>query len=252
MRQASNGRTRSPSTTRTLACPFFRCNPWDNIRCASLTLRRPRDVKHHLMRDHRLPLYCPTCGRSDFANVAERDRHIQDERCVAPPGAVPADAEGLDPGQVTQLHDYRARRRQGVAKTWGEIWAIARPNDPCPPNIFMGGIFEEVVGMIREYLNAQEAIHRCEILASVPADQAGQVWQATRRYMDMGLTGFLVQNVVANSCTGPVLGLNSANASHGQASDDGVDPRLLGNDQESYHYSAAFYDSQYFNFDNLQ
>jgi hypothetical protein len=117
----------------------------------------------------------------------------------------------------------------------------------------MGSILEEVVGMIREYSDDQEAIHLNEITARVPADQAGLVWQVTRCYLEMALSGFLAHRVIANSHTGPFLGLNPGNAGHAQVSDDGVDPRVLGNDQGSYHYPEAFsLDLQYFNFDNLQ
>lgn len=236
----SRPRNTRAATTPTLACLLYRRNPRDHLSCASLTLTRPRDVKQHLLRDHRLPLYCPICGSSPFPSVEERDSHVQEGRCVTPPGSVLINAEGLDPGQVAQLELYRARRGQSVVSTWRDYWAIVFPDDPCHPRAFMGGHLEEVVDMFREDLNAQEAAHRNEIAASFPADQAGQIYRVSRRYLETALSGFLTRNAVANNRTATVLNPNPATTSQVEASNHGANPRLLANYEEPYPYSGQF------------
>jgi hypothetical protein len=160
---------------------------------------------------------------------------------MTPPGSAFINAEGLDPGQVAQLEQYRARRGQGVVSTWRDYWAIVFPGDPCHPKAYMGGILEEVVDMIREDLNAQEAVHQNAIAASFPDDQASEILRVSRRYLKTALSGFVTRNAVANSRTATVFDLNPATAGHAEASTDPVDPPLLGKDEEPHPYSAEFF-----------
>ncbi|KAK4151570.1 hypothetical protein C8A00DRAFT_35768 [Chaetomidium leptoderma] len=80
-----------------------------------LKLKRIKDVKHHVLKRHRHPLYCLICGRTDFANAAARDGHVRARECVAPPGGFII--QGLDLDQVTQL-ERRANRKLNITEQW--------------------------------------------------------------------------------------------------------------------------------------
>ncbi|KAI1339907.1 hypothetical protein F5Y15DRAFT_58633 [Xylariaceae sp. FL0016] len=63
-----------------LACPFAKKDPVRHRKCYSYTLNRIGDVKQHISRRHRIPLYCPRCMET-FDDDDCKDIHIRSMGC---------------------------------------------------------------------------------------------------------------------------------------------------------------------------
>lgn len=63
------------------ACPFAKRDPLTHRDCYMYVLSRIRDVKQHISRCHKLPIYCAIC-RSVFTSEEDRDEHTRFLSCV--------------------------------------------------------------------------------------------------------------------------------------------------------------------------
>ncbi|KAF6789345.1 hypothetical protein CSOJ01_14824 [Colletotrichum sojae] len=78
--KTANKRQKISDKKLTFACPFSKKDPMKHRDCYRFTLNRIRDVKQHLVRCHRVPLYCPRC-MDTFPDEELRDIHIRDVDC---------------------------------------------------------------------------------------------------------------------------------------------------------------------------
>ncbi|KAK3898852.1 hypothetical protein C8A05DRAFT_18627 [Staphylotrichum tortipilum] len=168
-----------PPRPNRLACPFFRLDPTQHLRCLARSLPDIASIATHLAIVHRQPEYCPVCGDT-FTSAAARDAHIVTQSCemvydAAAAGGVPV------PGGVTErqaetilgldLEDdgggaarERKRRRgnggttargsgaDGVSEEdrWFWIWGVLFPGAPRPRSTCLDSSWErELVGMKR-------------------------------------------------------------------------------------------------------
>ncbi|KAL2132611.1 hypothetical protein VTI74DRAFT_3601 [Chaetomium olivicolor] len=193
---------------RSLSCPYYKGDRMLHMGCVHLKLKRIKDVKHHLLKRHRRPLYCSICGRTDFVNVAARDGHVQARECIAPPGGFAI--QGLDLDQVAQL-GRRANRRLDTAEQWMEIWDILFPGIARPPSPFMGSFVEEFVSMFGEHWNARAEDIFNERAATLLSNQPHlrQVfYQATCNVVEGLLSSVLAINAAIKGRTAPPVSLN--------------------------------------------
>jgi hypothetical protein len=115
-------------TDTLLACPFYRYNGMKYMSCSKFQLRRIRDVKQHINRRHRRPLYCLVCGLT-FETSGLWGAHISARTCD-PVDRV--EVEGIDEAQMNALA-RRVNRSLDKEKQWLSIWAILFP-DSTPPS----------------------------------------------------------------------------------------------------------------------
>ena len=139
-----------------LVCPLYRRNPLLHAACAHLQLKRPKDVKEHLLVRHPRPPHCPTCGRRGFQDAAARDAHRDAGECSTPEGGVVI--EGLDEGQMEKLKG-RVKRGQPIEEQWATIDAICNPDADKLPDAaaFQGDDSEEVIRTMVEHFNKSPA-----------------------------------------------------------------------------------------------
>lgn len=74
-------RTDEDSKETTLACPFYKKDPWKYRQCGATRLRDIGRVKQHLNRKHDEPIHCDRCSKT-FRTEHERIEHSrQTNRC---------------------------------------------------------------------------------------------------------------------------------------------------------------------------
>ncbi|KAK3356347.1 hypothetical protein B0T25DRAFT_413315, partial [Lasiosphaeria hispida] len=135
--------------TRYFACPLSKHDSTQHVTCSKLRLTRVGDVKQHLRRCHRLPIYCPTCGIT-FTNERTRDAHINHRTCRGPPGGAPIKPEGITEEQGEALA-RRVNRSHSEAEQWNSIWDILFPGSPRPSSPYAANKTEEAFDMIRNH-----------------------------------------------------------------------------------------------------
>lgn len=117
-----------------LACPFYKKSPLKYSSCHCLTLSRIGDVKQHLGRAHRLPVYCARC-KAIFPNETDCDSHAAQQ----PPCGIRTDIrhKGITADinkQLKQCVSWTAPEEQ----QWFSIFDILFPgHQPRPQNAYI-------------------------------------------------------------------------------------------------------------------
>ncbi|KAI8956581.1 hypothetical protein F5Y11DRAFT_342577 [Daldinia sp. FL1419] len=141
------GRRSSRSPKRQFACPFYIRSPADHIACFTrASFRRIKDVKQHVWNAHRLPPYCPICGRI-FPTMAICDEHIRSRACDLRELPTP---EGITVQQAQRLA-YPSDPRMHEELQWLSIWAIVFPGEHLPNATYPSCPMESTVCSFRDY-----------------------------------------------------------------------------------------------------
>lgn len=112
-----------------LACPFAKKDPVTYQSCYKYRLKRIQDVKQHLGRRHKLPIYCPRC-MDTFKEESQRDEHIRQSGC---PLQDPIAFEGVTRAQ-RQLLSQRVSGKMSLEAQWFTIFEILFPGHHPRPN----------------------------------------------------------------------------------------------------------------------
>lgn len=110
------------------ACPFAKKDPLQYRSCLDFTLKRIRDVKQHLNRNHPLPIYCARC-MCIFETEDKRDEHIQAFRCGIQTGIT---YEGVTVAQKFQLAQ-KVSSKLTFEDQWFTIFDILFPGQIARP-----------------------------------------------------------------------------------------------------------------------
>ncbi|KAH7026645.1 uncharacterized protein B0I36DRAFT_352478 [Microdochium trichocladiopsis] len=134
-------------TARNFACPFYRMDYTKHHKCLSLTLRRIRDVKQHLVRRHLQPLFCFTCGQA-FATQDLQAAHIVERTCNRPSNFRPP--EGVTKDQRDQLSS-KVKTSISASEQWFSVWDIIFPTKPRPASPYINEAFVEPIAEFRRF-----------------------------------------------------------------------------------------------------
>jgi hypothetical protein len=140
----AQGRGNTRHQERYLACPMYKYDKTRHRGCSRLQLTRVRDVKQHLVRRHRMPIYCPICKQS-FSDEKSRDVHTNELACKEPPGGV--SITGITEEQREAL-SRRVNRSLDEAGQWNSIWDILFPGRPRPGSPYVANKMEEAIDRI--------------------------------------------------------------------------------------------------------
>ncbi|KFA81339.1 hypothetical protein S40288_08309 [Stachybotrys chartarum IBT 40288] len=135
--------------TPCFACPFYRRDPQTYQECMHHTLTRIRDVKQHIRRRHTPASSCPTCYMI-FSSIEEGENHIRARDCQ------PRDPSSLDcvHGISTKVQEelqHRMNRKKTAQEQWYEVWGILFKGVPEPSQPYLGTVFQETLGMMRDF-----------------------------------------------------------------------------------------------------
>ncbi|KAH6689725.1 hypothetical protein F5X68DRAFT_204194 [Plectosphaerella plurivora] len=99
-----------------LPCPFAEADSGRYSQCYAHTMLTNGAVARHLRKQHRQPLYCPTC-RATFQSRTLRDGHIRLRKCKL---AESIHLEGLDIRQFDSLKQF-IHTSDASRATWDQI-----------------------------------------------------------------------------------------------------------------------------------
>ncbi|KAH7324975.1 hypothetical protein B0I35DRAFT_425295 [Stachybotrys elegans] len=129
-----------------LACPYYKRDQARHQRCLKHVLKRIKDVKQHLSRNHKQMIYCPTCGLT-FQRQAESDAHVRSRRCEISDHAVP---EGITREQEESL-GRRVDRKLSLRDQWYSVWNIIFPGEQPPESPFLQTALQEGLLSFRRF-----------------------------------------------------------------------------------------------------
>ncbi|KAI0541362.1 hypothetical protein GGR58DRAFT_510954 [Xylaria digitata] len=115
-----------------LACPFAKWNPLSYHSCYKYIMKDIRRVKQHLRRNHKRPLYCPTCWNT-FKDEQTFYSHIESRACLPRPKV---ELEGLTTTQQESL-ERKVDRKLSKSDQWYSIFSILFPNSPRPESAYL-------------------------------------------------------------------------------------------------------------------
>ncbi|KAK8102038.1 hypothetical protein PG984_015184 [Apiospora sp. TS-2023a] len=145
-RHSSTKKAKHSTNDLVFACPFFKRHPNKHRGCSKYLLKRVRDVKQHLNRNHRTPdYYCARCY-CKFDSAKERDEHTRAANCE--PRENPH-FEGMTEEQKEQLALPNGRNKSPVER-WLIIWEILFPGVEPPKSVNRWSPREEAVEVLRD------------------------------------------------------------------------------------------------------
>jgi hypothetical protein len=132
---------------RLLACPFAKKDPQEHGKCYSKRLRRMRDVREHLYKEHLQPIHCPGCKKIHIDH-ASLQAHIAALKALSLRCPVNDRIQhaGVTPAQKTQL----ARRLPigSVETQWFGMFGILFPDHrPGPASPYVDDKVEQERGL---------------------------------------------------------------------------------------------------------
>lgn len=147
-------KTSHDSQGQSLACPFYKHDPFQHRKCLALSLRRPKDVKQHIYRSHTKPeFYCARCYHI-FHNATERDTHWRERLCDRLDSPTLLQFQGITEKQ-RKLLNGKSPRELDVEAQWFQIYGIIFPDSELPRSPYVGNTLEEMVPLLREKWDTQ-------------------------------------------------------------------------------------------------
>ncbi|KAI1329855.1 hypothetical protein F5Y16DRAFT_364848 [Xylariaceae sp. FL0255] len=153
----------SPATDKgtglEFACPFLKRFPIEHQKCGKYTLRRIKDVKQHILRQHCGPkIYCPRCYEK-FDTFRARDDHLRLGSCIS----LPISRFHFSDDQRERLRDCGSRRSNDEDR-WMDIWDLAFPESERPASPYIENSQLELISSFRRYCDDNAALHVAKVL----------------------------------------------------------------------------------------
>lgn len=161
-------RRRTSHRQVTFACPYTKKDPMLYRDCYRYKLSRIRDVKQHLARCHRKPLYCPRC-MGTFGTEVERDDHIREFSC---PSRRLVTLDGITEYQKSQLAKKSAPNASPEAQ-WFAVFEIVFPGHrPKPASPYVDSELLQDITLYQDFLTS----HGPRILSGILTERGGVTW----------------------------------------------------------------------------
>lgn len=149
-RAGCSKRRRTSDRPLTFACPYTKKDPMSYRDCYKYKLSRIRDVKQHLVRCHRYPLYCPRC-MGTFQTEDERDGHIREFTCPSRPWIK---LDGITDSQGRQLSKKSASNISSEEQ-WFAVFDIVFPgHEPRPQSPYIDSELLQDITLYQEFLTS--------------------------------------------------------------------------------------------------
>lgn len=165
--QKSITRRRAQDRKLWLACPFAKKDPIKYRDCYRYFLGRVRDVKQHLTRCHRKPLYCPTCNET-FEDEDDRDSHIRSQSCTERSDIV---IEGISEKQKREL-GQRISSKMGEEQQWFAVYDILFHPHPRPRTPYRDRELSEELCRFQDFMTARGPTILTEVIEARGMDLA--------------------------------------------------------------------------------
>ncbi|KAI1088863.1 hypothetical protein F5B19DRAFT_403199 [Rostrohypoxylon terebratum] len=132
------------------ACPYAKKDPVHYRRCYGYFLGRIRDVKQHLSRCHRRPIYCPICNET-FDDEDEKDIHIRSQNCTRRQSKK---IEGISEKQKKEL-GHRLSSKLPEDQQWFAVWDTLFSPHPRPKTPYRDRELSEDLCVFQDFMTAR-------------------------------------------------------------------------------------------------
>ncbi|KAI1385601.1 uncharacterized protein F4822DRAFT_432456 [Hypoxylon trugodes] len=133
-----------------LACPYAKKDPVQYRDCYRYFLGRIRDVKQHLTRCHRKPIYCPICNEL-FSGEEERDSHIRQSTCKPRPSII---IEGVSEKQKKEL-SQRVSSKMPEEQQWFTVFDTLFSPHPRPRTPYRDKELSDDLCVFHDFMTAR-------------------------------------------------------------------------------------------------
>ncbi|KAF6824987.1 HET and ankyrin domain protein [Colletotrichum plurivorum] len=174
--KTASKRQKTSEKKLTFACPFSKKDPMKHRDCYKYTLNRIRDIKQHLVRCHRVPLYCPRC-MDTFPNEEGRDNHIRDVDC---PKRQFIKLDGVTDSQRSQL-SKKVPSNISKEDQWFGVFDILFPNHPRPGSPYIDNDLLQDITLYQDYLSN----HGPRILSDILTSRGAVTWNLPNEERDL-------------------------------------------------------------------
>ncbi|KAI0179775.1 hypothetical protein GGR52DRAFT_578317 [Hypoxylon sp. FL1284] len=144
-----------------LACPYAKKDPVRYRDCYRYFLGRIRDVKQHLTRCHRKPIYCPICNDT-FEDEDEKDSHIRSRTCTPNSSIM---IEGISEKQKREL-SQRVSSKMPEEQQWFAVFDTLFHPHPHPRTPYRDRELSEDLCVFQDFLTARGPNILAEVLES--------------------------------------------------------------------------------------
>jgi len=138
------------TSSRSLACPFYKNDPIQHQACAHASLSKISYVKQHLFRRHAPSIHCPRCFEN-FEDHQTLEEHSRQEPPCAVRNERPQHLHGMTNEQFRKLKT-RADPKRSEEAQWADIWNVFFPRLPLPVSIHIELDLPEEVDHLREHM----------------------------------------------------------------------------------------------------
>ncbi|KAI8624680.1 hypothetical protein F5Y19DRAFT_453427 [Xylariaceae sp. FL1651] len=143
------------------ACPFAKRDPVRYRDCYRYFLTRIRDVKQHLTRCHRKPIYCPIC-KETFEDEDDRDTHVMSNVCSLRSSTT---VEGITEKQKKEL-SQRVSSRMPQDQQWYAVYDILFAPHSRPRTPYVNRELSEEMYVFRDFVTVEGPTLLAEYLDS--------------------------------------------------------------------------------------
>ncbi|KAI2627819.1 hypothetical protein GGR54DRAFT_434027 [Hypoxylon sp. NC1633] len=132
------------------ACPYAKKDPVQYRDCYRYFLTRVRDVKQHLTRCHRKPIYCPICNET-FEDEDKKDSHIRARGCTERPSVI---IEGISESQKRRL-SQKADPTMSESQQWFVVYDTLFSPHPRPKTPYRDRELSEDLCVFQDFMAAR-------------------------------------------------------------------------------------------------
>ncbi|KAK3386737.1 hypothetical protein B0H63DRAFT_540787 [Podospora didyma] len=209
---------------KTLACPFWKRDPFKHIDCFKHRLTKIAYVKQHIDRKHAPKFYCTRCFII-FPDQQCLNHHDRNVICRRDPSA------SLD-GITYQQHRQLTRKSQSHAsdaEKWFAVWDIVFPDTPRPSSAYVNQDLSQDLCLFQEFEESRgSAILLEELRASgIPSLSDEETSSTLARVLRQGLSRVHEQWLAAYTSSSSTRSTTSNPASD-EPTNQGTPPSSLG------------------------
>ncbi|KAI5863776.1 hypothetical protein GGS23DRAFT_513496 [Durotheca rogersii] len=147
--RASLTKRRAQDRRLWFACPYAKMDPVKYRHCYGYCLSRIRDVKQHLSRCHRKPIYCAICGQT-FEDEDARDSHTAAMSCARQPFVI----QGISDKQRREL-SQRVSSKMPEEQQWFTVFDILFFPRPRPKTPYRDRELSEDLCVFQDFITAR-------------------------------------------------------------------------------------------------
>jgi hypothetical protein len=182
-----------------LCVSIYKLDSQKHQRCLRYQLRRIKDLKQHITRQHSSPSFsCARCY-DVFENATLRDMHSRRAACAM---RASVSFDGISTDQHRHLSRQYLSRGKSIPDQWYDIWDILFPGKPRPDSVRVENLVQEAAQLLQTIWRSKAT----EIISEVAGTRGDDNCWRTEGLVQV--TESLLSPLVAISCPNTDVGIS--------------------------------------------